>query len=115
MLENPDQVQKPAFAIRGASTNNCQPLGGSREYLQSLTLEPETNNDAIWMHVLAIGYSPEYLRENADGIRQDWPRIPLPDSKDLLLRSEALGRQVAGLLDSEEPVEGVTAARCERS
>jgi predicted helicase len=39
----------------------------------------------IWMHSLAIGYSPTYLTENADGIRQDWPRIPLPDSKEGLL------------------------------
>ena len=30
------------------------------------------------MHALAIGYSPAYLSENADGIRRDWPRIPLP-------------------------------------
>ena len=34
----------------------------------------------IWMHALAIGYSPAYLSENADGIRQDWPRIPLTES-----------------------------------
>ncbi len=25
----------------------------------------------LWLHVLAIGYSPAYLEENADGIRQD--------------------------------------------
>ena len=32
------------------------------------------------MHALAVGYSPAYLTENADGIRRDWPRIPLPDT-----------------------------------
>jgi predicted helicase len=32
----------------------------------------------LWNHVLAIGHSPLYLRENADGIELDWPRIPLP-------------------------------------
>jgi hypothetical protein len=32
------------------------------------------------MHTLAVGYAPDYLSENADGIRQDWPRIPLPES-----------------------------------
>ncbi|MBI2844344.1 MAG: N-6 DNA methylase [Armatimonadetes bacterium] len=62
----------------------------------------------IWMHALAIGYSPAYLTENADGIRQDWPRIPLPDSKDLLLASAELGRKVAALLDTENTVPGVT-------
>jgi hypothetical protein len=29
----------------------------------------------MWMHALAIGYSPAYLAENADGVRQDWPRV----------------------------------------
>jgi len=61
-----------------------------------------------WMHVLAVGYSPAYLRENADGIRQDWPRIPLPATRDALLASAELGRQVAALLDVEEPVDAVT-------
>ena len=36
----------------------------------------------IWMHALAIGYSPAFFSENADGIRQGWPRIPLPDGKE---------------------------------
>lgn len=75
--------------------------------LQDLSgLEPY---ELIWMHALAIGYSPAYLLENADGIRQDWPRIPLPDSKDLLIASAALGKRVAALLDTETPVLGVTA------
>jgi hypothetical protein len=63
----------------------------------------------IWMHALAIGYSPAYLAENADGIRQDWPRIPLPNSKASLLASGDLGQQIAALLDTETPVDGVTA------
>ena len=67
--------------------------------------------ELIWYHALAIGYSPAYLAENADGIRQDWPRIPLPQAKDSLLASAALGRQVAALLDTEAPVPGVTAGK----
>jgi hypothetical protein len=77
-----------------------------------------TNPDAdaetaalIWMHALAIGYSPAYLAENGDGIRQDWPRIPLPNSQAALLASAALGKQVAVLLDTEAPVDGVTAGK----
>ena len=62
----------------------------------------------IWMHVLAIGYSPAYLAENANGICQDWPRIPLPDSKLLLEKSANLGQQIAVLLDTESHVRGVT-------
>jgi hypothetical protein len=61
------------------------------------------------MHALAIGYAQAYLTENADGIRQGWPRIPLPVTKEALLASAALGRQVAELLDAETPVAGVTA------
>ena len=57
------------------------------------------------------GYSPAYLTENADGLRQDWPRIPLPKAKDSLVASAALGRQVAALLDTETPVSGVTAGK----
>jgi hypothetical protein len=64
--------------------------------------------DLIWLHVTAISTSREYLTENRDGVRHDWPRIPLPGSKELLERSAALGRQVADLLDPEQPVEGVT-------
>ena len=60
------------------------------------------------MHTLAIGYSPLYLSENRDGIRQDWPRIPLPAAKEGLLASADLGRSVAALLDAESPVAGVT-------
>jgi len=65
----------------------------------------------IWYHALAIGYSPAYLTKNADGIRQDWPRIPLPKDKDVLLDSATLGRQIAALLDTETPVLSVTAGK----
>lgn len=44
----------------------------------------------VWFHALAIGYSPAYLHENADGILQDWPRIPPPANKADLLRSAEL-------------------------
>jgi hypothetical protein len=85
----------------------------ARAYLASLGLpDPDADQataELIWYHALAIGYSPAYLAENADGIRQDWPRIPLPQAKDSLLASAALGRQAAALLDTEAPVPGVTA------
>ncbi len=62
----------------------------------------------LWLHALAIGYAPLYLRENADGVRQDWPRIPLPAEKKAFMSSAALGEQVAALLDTESGVAGVT-------
>ena len=75
---------------------------------QGLDEDPESASK-LWMHALAIGYAPAYLTENADGIRQDWPRIPLPGSKERLLASATLGRQIAALLDTETPVPGLTA------
>jgi hypothetical protein len=72
---------------------------------------PDANEQVaglIWMHALAIGYSPAYLKENLDAVRQDWPRVPLPESKAALLASAELGRQVAALLGTETPVDGVT-------
>jgi hypothetical protein len=82
----------------------------ARAYLAKLGIKNPDDADTaalIWMHALAIGYSPAYLAENADGIRQDWPRIPLPDSKALLLASAELGKQIAALLDTETPLTGV--------
>jgi len=60
------------------------------------------------MHVLAVGYAREYLAENGDAVRLYWPRIPLPDSKEALIASAELGKQIAALLDTENEIEGVT-------
>ena len=81
-----------------------------RKYFKSLGIDDTdpTTAELIWMHSLAIGYSPAYLSDNADGIRENWPRIPLPASLDVLLASAALGREVVALLDTEAPVPGVT-------
>ena len=95
------------------TTANLSPA--ARAYLVKLGIKnPDDDADTaalIWMHALAIGYSLAYLEENADGIRQDWPRIPLPESKAALFASAELGKQVAALLDTENGVEGVTAGK----
>jgi hypothetical protein len=87
----------------------------ARAYLASLGFpDPDTDQataELIWYHALAIGYSLAYLTKNADGIRQDWPRIPIPKAKEFLVASAALGRHVAALLDTEAPVPGVTAGK----
>ncbi len=87
----------------------------ARDYLASLnTVAPDSDAKTaglIWMHTLAIGYSPAYLAEHADGIRRDWPRIPLPDSGRQLEESAALGEQIAALLDTEAEVPGVTSGQ----
>jgi hypothetical protein len=84
----------------------------ARQYMASLGIRNPDKGletaELIWMQALAIGYSPAYLSENADGIRQDWPRIPLPNSKEALLASAELGEQIAALLDTEKRLPGVT-------
>ncbi len=85
------------------------------EYLASIGIMDMNANlhdsELVWMHALAICYSSTYLAENADGIKQDWPRIPLPTNRDLLLTSAELGRKVAMFLDTESPVPGITSGK----
>ena len=89
----------------------------ARTYLAELGIsDPDAGPDLaglVWMHALAIGYSPAYLADNADGIRRDWPRIPLPVSREALEASADLGRRVAALLDTEADAPGVTAGAVE--
>jgi len=89
----------------------------ARAYLAGLGInDPDADLKAagmIWFHTLAVGYSSAYLAENADGIRRDWPRIPLPDTRKALETSAALGRQVAALLDTEAEVPGITSGKLE--
>ena len=65
----------------------------------------------LFYHVVAVMHAPNYASENAGALRLDWPRLPLPATRDALLSSAALGRQVAALLDTETPVDGVTAGK----
>jgi predicted helicase len=65
----------------------------------------------LWNHILAIGHSPLYLRENADGIELDWPRIPFPTSPDDFTASSRIGERVLGLLLVEDDVDGITLGR----
>ena len=62
----------------------------------------------LFYHALAVMHAPAYREENAGALKQDWPRIPLPDDPDALRQSAALGREVAALLDPHAEVEGVT-------
>lgn len=85
----------------------------ARDYLASIGLtEPDAcadTADLLWMHALAVGHTPAYLSENASALCQDWPRVPLPASREVLQTSAELGRLVVALLNPETPVPGVTA------
>ncbi len=68
----------------------------------------------LFYHSLAILESPQYRYENKRGLHHDWPRIPLPSSKEALLHSAELGRKVAALLDTERGIAGVTEGKIEK-
>ena len=63
----------------------------------------------LFFHVVATLHSSIFRTRNQSALRQDWPRIPLPAKKTDLLASAALGRRVAALLDTEHPVDGISA------
>ena len=88
------------------SSPNLSELGAS--YLSGLGYSDlDSGLEDLFYHSLATGYSGEYRLENADGLRIDWPRIPLPESRSVLESSAALGRRVAEFLDSDTRLAGV--------
>lgn len=62
----------------------------------------------LFHHIVAILHAPAYRTDNAGALKQDWPRLPLPTTREALLASAELGRQIAALLDTETPLPGVT-------
>jgi type ISP restriction-modification system protein len=77
---------------------------GTARYLQEIGATEED----LFYHCLAVTHSLAYRWENTDSLRLDWPRIPLPDSREELDASAELGRKIAALLDTERSVVGVT-------
>ncbi len=77
----------------------------ARAYLADIGADDASD---LFYHCAVIPHAPLYRRENADALRQDWPRIPLPADADTLHASAALGRQVATLLEPQQAVPGVT-------
>jgi hypothetical protein len=78
---------------------------GAMKYLHELQCKPED----IFYHALGTLNSVTYRADNAGALRQDWPRVPLPDTKKALLASAELGRRLAALFDTAAEVKGVTA------
>jgi len=65
--------------------------------------------EALFYHTIATLHAPTYCQENEGALRQDWPRVPLPEDGNVLRESAELGRKVASLLDVEQDVLGVDA------
>ena len=89
---------------------NLSPAAG--RYLKVLNASPED----LFHHILVVLHDPAYREANAGALRMEWPRIPLPGWPDggndaaaeALARSAARGRELAGLLDSDTCVSGIT-------
>ena len=99
------------FKLREGKKERANLSEKARAFLHGLGFaDPDSDGasaSAIWLHALAIGFSPQYLRENTDGLGIDWPRIPLPVSPELFRRSILLGGELMRLLDSESPAAGI--------
>ena len=86
----------------------------AQSYLERL----DVNVMDLLHHAITVLHDPAYNRLNADALRAEGPRIPLPDwpggkadgAAEELARSAARGRELAALLDPDTPVLGVTQA-----
>ena len=104
-------------------------LGGTVERRPNLSRSAQHYLDSmgagvedLFHHVIAMLHNPGYRTANAGALRMEWPRIPLPGWPDgvaagaanALAESAARGRQLAALLDSDTPVDGVTTGSLRR-
>jgi hypothetical protein len=59
---------------------------------------------------LALGHARQYQEDHADGLRQDWARVPIPRDRALFDALAQAGEHVATLLDPLAPARSVIAA-----
>ena len=86
--------------------------GAAQSYLETLGASVED----LFHHILAVLHDPTYNLINADALRAEGPRVPLPGwpdgeadgAADALAKSAERGRELARLLDPDTPVPGVT-------
>jgi len=55
--------------------------------------------EQVFYHTLAVLSAPAYREEHAEYLAEDWPRVPLPQTRAVLARGGEMGRRVAALLD----------------
>jgi len=94
----PLELTAPGDSLLAEDSGGPNLSATARAYMNARAMKTETA-PRVWEHVVAIAYSPAYQTENADAIRSDWPRIPLPADAQALAKSAALGERVTFLLD----------------
>lgn len=67
----------------------------------------------LFFHIFSILHSVGFSQENLGALKQDWPRIPLPNDRGLLQQSADLGQRIAHLLDPETPIPQITSGTVE--
>ena len=109
----PAYLRDDGFGIGGNEIQRRPNLSSAAQrYLHRLGADVED----LFHHVLATLHDSAYREANAGALRMEWPRIPLPGwpdgeadgAADSLAASSARGRELARLLDPDEPVPGVT-------
>jgi len=105
LRETPDLFSPRSDGGGGKSKTAIKPNLSDKAaaYSAGLRVKPDT----LFYHTLAVLHAPEYRAENSGALRQDWPRVPLPKSREALLASAELGKQVAALFDTETLLTGV--------
>lgn len=125
---------EPPLLIRALNDLNCMDSGarGFALYLKPTdgallsagTAKPNLSKSAhtylatsssketeLFFHCESIIATPSYRRDNQAGLRNNWPRIPLPTSKETLTRSAKLGSEIATLLNVDASVPGVATGK----
>ena len=109
----PIYLSDDGLGTYGSGTERRPNLSHTAEhYLECL----DAGVEDLFHHVLAVLHDPGYREANADALRAEGPRIPLPGwpdgdedgAADELAASAAKGRELAALLGSDTPVPGVT-------
>lgn len=118
-VHDADSKQSTMYKHLGEDDSTTANLSDkARKYVVALTkVNPDDDEElsrAVWLHALAVLYSPSYLSEHDAAMRADWPHIPLPATLKALKRSAELGATIGQLLDVEKPVLGVVTGKLRR-
>ncbi len=109
----PVRRKDDGIEIGGTGTQRRPNLSNAAQsYLERLGADSKD----LFHHVIAVLHDPSYREANADALRAEGPRIPLPGwpngeavgAAAVLAESAARGRELAALLDPDMPVPGVT-------
>ena len=105
--ENEVMDDKPPTNLSKAARKHLEGMGYAEPDMDSAA-------ETLWLHALAIGHSPEYRGDNVDGLRIDWPRIPVAGARAALENSARLGGEIIRLLDSDSELPEEVSAKFRR-